>query len=203
LIVALLVCSVSNADTIMLANGFANNPALRIAVVDAIDEKYNAEATPEATSDAPSATALPATPTADATTFQRIQTMSPEVTEQPVNGSNSNEDSLQEPSMEQLEALKKAFAQFELIGWTLEENHERSFPDTATKWISKIIGILITTFAVSLGSPFWFDVLNRVVNLRTTGAKPPKSSDTTEEEKQEHKLTISLDPSRQDRENRV
>jgi hypothetical protein len=41
------------------------------------------------------------------------------------------------------------------------------------------IGFLITAFAISLGAPFWFDLLNRFVNLRVSGAKPDdKSSET-------------------------
>jgi hypothetical protein len=39
-------------------------------------------------------------------------------------------------------------------------------------------GLLITVFAISLGAPFWFDILNKVVNLRGAGRAPeekPKS----------------------------
>jgi hypothetical protein len=35
-----------------------------------------------------------------------------------------------------------------------------------------LLGWLATGFAVSLGSPFWFDLLNQFVNLRMTGPKP-------------------------------
>lgn len=41
-------------------------------------------------------------------------------------------------------------------------------------WASKIIGLLITTLAVSLGAPFWFDLLNKFVNLRQSGTVPAK-----------------------------
>lgn len=34
-----------------------------------------------------------------------------------------------------------------------------------------LLGIAITAFFVSLGAPFWFDVLSRVVNIRATGRK--------------------------------
>jgi hypothetical protein len=43
---------------------------------------------------------------------------------------------------------------------------------------SDLIGLLLTTFAVSLGAPFWFDLLNRFVNIRSAGKAPeekPKS----------------------------
>jgi hypothetical protein len=45
-------------------------------------------------------------------------------------------------------------------------------------WPLKIAGLLITGFAVSLGAPFWFDMLNKVISIRATGPSPeekPKS----------------------------
>lgn len=35
-----------------------------------------------------------------------------------------------------------------------------------------IIGITITTFAISFGAPFWFDLLLKLVNMRKAGKKP-------------------------------
>ena len=37
---------------------------------------------------------------------------------------------------------------------------------------SKITGLLATILAIMMGAPFWFDILNKVSNLRGTGAKP-------------------------------
>jgi hypothetical protein len=34
------------------------------------------------------------------------------------------------------------------------------------------IGWLVTIFAISLGAPFWFDLLNRIMNLRSAGKVP-------------------------------
>lgn len=34
------------------------------------------------------------------------------------------------------------------------------------------LGLLLTAFAITLGAPFWFDLLNRVVSLRSSGNKP-------------------------------
>lgn len=39
-------------------------------------------------------------------------------------------------------------------------------------WWMKIGGLLITACALSLGAPFWFDLLGKLVNLRATGKKP-------------------------------
>ncbi|NBQ69833.1 MAG: hypothetical protein EBU46_13830, partial [Nitrosomonadaceae bacterium] len=46
----------------------------------------------------------------------------------------------------------------------------------AMDWLVKIMGILITTFAGSLGAPFWFQLLNKIVDLRAAGKQPGKSS---------------------------
>lgn len=47
--------------------------------------------------------------------------------------------------------------------------------------LSKITGIAATILAIMMGAPFWFDTLNRISNVRSAGAKPPVSS--SEEEK--------------------
>jgi hypothetical protein len=39
-----------------------------------------------------------------------------------------------------------------------------------------LLGFLITAFAISLGAPFWFDLLNKFINLRVSGAKPDDKS---------------------------
>ncbi|MCW2525938.1 MAG: hypothetical protein JWM76_798 [Pseudonocardiales bacterium] len=38
--------------------------------------------------------------------------------------------------------------------------------------ILKIVGWLVTAFAVSFGAPFWFEALSKLGNLRNTGTKP-------------------------------
>jgi hypothetical protein len=43
---------------------------------------------------------------------------------------------------------------------------------TGADWLLKALGLLITALAVTLGAPFWFDLLNKLVNLRGAGPKP-------------------------------
>ena len=40
--------------------------------------------------------------------------------------------------------------------------------------IKKIAGLLLTAFAVSLGAPFWFDLLNKIVVLRSPSTRAAK-----------------------------
>lgn len=49
---------------------------------------------------------------------------------------------------------------------------EGGIGDMLLLFLMKIVGLVITGFAVSMGSPFWFDILNKLVNLKGTGGKP-------------------------------
>ncbi len=51
------------------------------------------------------------------------------------------------------------------LGW-------RHFPRDPVEWSSAFVGILLTSLAVSLGAPFWFDMLNKVMNIRSSGKSP-------------------------------
>jgi hypothetical protein len=62
------------------------------------------------------------------------------------------------------------------VGWTLAEWNEFENGDWPTK-MKKIVGILFSAVAVSLGATFWFDLLNKLVNLRAAAAKPPRSDE--------------------------
>ena len=51
----------------------------------------------------------------------------------------------------------------------------RRRPEGFEAWFSKVAGILFTGFAIALGAPFWFDVLNRFMVIRST-VKPEEKS---------------------------
>jgi len=38
--------------------------------------------------------------------------------------------------------------------------------------LTKILGFLITALAAMQGAPFWFEILKKLVNVRSTGIKP-------------------------------
>jgi hypothetical protein len=67
------------------------------------------------------------------------------------------------------------------IGWVwskFSKDDPRGWPEN-WEWIWKVIGILLSTIAVAMGAPFWFDLLNKIVNLRLTGDPPPDSRQGT------------------------
>src|SRR5437870_4444360 len=43
--------------------------------------------------------------------------------------------------------------------------------------IQKLVGLLLTGLALSLGAPFWFDLLSKLINLRGAGAKPKREDE--------------------------
>ncbi|MFB2839216.1 hypothetical protein [Floridanema evergladense] len=50
------------------------------------------------------------------------------------------------------------------------------------KWLVGIlflVGWFVTSVAISMGSSFWFDMLNKVINVRNTGSKPPSLANQT------------------------
>lgn len=71
------------------------------------------------------------------------------------------------------------------LGWPSVRNHTDSWwgvafvrsllaPSAAGFW--KLAGLIATALAVSLGAPFWFDLLQRFLNIRAAGPVPAKSS---------------------------
>ena len=82
------------------------------------------------------------------------------------------------------------------IGWSFESADQdstttddpRDFPSTAGGWAAKVIGLVLTGFAISQGSQIWFDLMNRLINLRSSGLKPDaeeQSSKAKAKEKEE------------------
>lgn len=43
---------------------------------------------------------------------------------------------------------------------------------TTYEVITKILGFILTALAISMGAPFWFDLLKKLVNIRSSGARP-------------------------------
>ncbi|MDP6455260.1 MAG: hypothetical protein QF898_18390 [SAR202 cluster bacterium] len=95
---------------------------------------------------------------------------------------NSNITQLESQSIEQTsEALNNEIQNISLpLGWSSAAASTRTLPDDLTGWFGKVAGLLVTAFAVSLGAPFWFQTLNRIVGLRQglrqSGPAPKTSS---------------------------
>ena len=65
------------------------------------------------------------------------------------------------------------------LGWktSTDPNHNESNPTDAYNWLKKILGLLLSSAAISLGAPFWFNVLKTLASLRSVG---PSNSERAE-----------------------
>ncbi len=64
------------------------------------------------------------------------------------------------------------------VGWSRANKtalNPRGIPASVPGWLLKILGLLLTAAAISLGAPFWFDMLNQFVVVRST-VKPTEKS---------------------------
>ena len=133
LCMALMVCLVTNADTVVLAGTLSTDSVLRESVVAYAQE-----------------TAKKPLPQGE------------------------------DLSLTKAVELKKELQQLQLpLGWSGPPPWE--IVDWPQAFFKKTTGILLTTFAVSLGAPFWFDMLNKLVNIRAAG-KPEKPEKRKKEE---------------------
>jgi hypothetical protein len=73
-----------------------------------------------------------------------------------------------------------AIQQLEEVGLPLRWSAETT-PNDVPGWLLKLVGLLITGFALTFGAPFWFDLLKKFVGVRASGSPPPERA---EQEKQ-------------------
>jgi hypothetical protein len=83
-----------------------------------------------------------------------------------------------------LEDLQTQFAKVGLpVGWTsadfarLKGIANLDDSDAMISGVNKLLGLLMTTLALSMGGPFWFDMLNKLVTVGTAGQRPVKTKD--------------------------
>ncbi len=89
-------------------------------------------------------------------------------------GSRTDTDTIT-PAFKQLQEAQRALRAFP-IGWQAAGTDWYRHLEA---WLVKIGGLIITGLAVSLGAPFWFDLLSKFVQVRATGDKPARSQSDT------------------------
>jgi hypothetical protein len=67
------------------------------------------------------------------------------------------------------------------LGWSRDPKNDRRFPwitnscdgfEIFGSLLKKLLGLLLSVAAISLGAPFWFDTLSKFINLRGAGTPP-------------------------------
>jgi hypothetical protein len=162
IVLAVLVTGLLNADTITIGKQLGADPVLRTKVADAatLFLQQNQE---QLAASAPVTTTVPVVAsTTNTETTNAISTTV--VVTTPLSASTA-----MTPSMEISQTLATLTNLGLPLGWT-------ELPATTEGWLYKLAGLFITIVAVSLGAPFWFELLNKLVNMRMSGAKPSSLS---------------------------
>jgi hypothetical protein len=134
LIITILLVTVANADTLMLAKRLGRDNILRASVVTAAEDTVQ----------------------------------------------NDASNSLAPQNAENLISL--AENQQLPLGWiasTVDPFPTDQVPDSFSGWLMKLLGLLISICAVSMGAPFWFDTLSKFINIRSAGKPAADSRNNT------------------------
>jgi len=143
-----------NADTISIFKGLLNNPTLQNSLVAASGEYV--KAAKEASTDP------------EESPEARLQKNVEEINDLrlPIGWDWNTPDSL--------------------LSKTSLQNKKLAVPSgkDPVSWIIKFFGWFITALAISLGAPFWFDTLNKIMVIRSTVKPHEKSQEESSEDRQ-------------------
>ncbi len=154
---AFIIAAALNVDTIAITQTLYRNPTIRASLADAagafVADPANIAAVERAR--LRSAEEQPGDPTADASGEGENQ------------ATEAAPDSVVTAALLEMRRLSANLREATLpFGWSRDV-----LPDRVGAWIVKILGLLITGVATALGAPFWFDVLNKIVNVRGAGRR--------------------------------
>ena len=174
LVLGFVVAAAVNADTISLAKALARDGALRQSIAGAAERHLES--------------ALPAMPAGASTGNVDSGNPPPAAARDATNDPGQKTTSTRHASTPQEHTgaasaqVQEAYARVnELglpIGWVFHPDDPadpRAFPDEVLPFVLKLFGLLLTGFAISQGAPFWFDLLNRFMVVRST-VKPAEKS---------------------------
>ena len=171
LVLGLLVAILVNADTVLIVRKLASDRPLRESMVAAADAyaRQNAIQSPSTTS-TPSTTSACCGPNSTSTPTANTAPAAPCVSDE----CKGHEDTPQC----KLKITQCQIAALGLpIGWGSETDPRLQWNPKQVPQIIKthILGWLLTALAISLGAPFWFDMLNKFIVIRST-VKPKEKS---------------------------
>lgn len=150
-LLALFFVTALNLDAIRITRSLANDPVLRASLIAQATETVKEEhASARLTSPAAQPAAQPA------------------ATGDPLQPPAETVPSATAGALRQLQTDIGTINQLGIpIGW--EDNPPQP---SFWWWLNKVLGLVLTGLAASLGAPFWFDVLKKVTSLRTADRAP-------------------------------
>ncbi len=160
--VAIGCCAAVNADALMIGKALWTNP----------------QATAKLAADAQSVAKL--SPPTDLSTPKSGDAAKPSTAGTP----SPSQGILMESKPLPPELLRSKTDVLGLIGWTgklpwqpgYNQTTEHRYPGSLSDFLLKLVGLLATAIAASLGAPFWFGVLGKIASIRSSGQTPPPST---------------------------
>lgn len=170
----------ANVDTISLVNTLSSNPEARAKLIELAQRELGAAKDAEAKIEQPNKEGIK-----PPETQPKVEASISKANAQGATGADSNPPDpvmeAKERSQKAAEVLAKANADLSSagiqLGWhgNYPKNPCEFFSEITEhpeNFLSKLIGLLISILAISLGAPFWFDTLNRVMQIRAAGISP-------------------------------
>ncbi|MEO0457797.1 MAG: hypothetical protein AAF152_14630 [Cyanobacteria bacterium P01_A01_bin.114] len=160
LLIGFAIAITLNADTVYIVTRLGVDQAVRSSVIQSVNQ-LDAQTLAEMTGQLP---------------FDQEDTVAPDGTAAAAADSPLSQElrSLGDAVSQTLEEYQLPIGRTEKI-FAAQESAEETWPlPMPRRWL----GWLVTGVAIAMGSQFWFDALRRVVSVKTTGAKPSKSSDS-------------------------
>ncbi|MGQ1786242.1 MULTISPECIES: hypothetical protein [unclassified Saccharicrinis] len=91
-------------------------------------------------------------------------------------------DSIPDKGLEKVDALTTQIEELLNETKTVDSIIDIKFPSLdmdSPSWFTYILGCLLTAIALSVGAPFWFDLLNKLIKLRGSGTQEKTETDTS------------------------
>jgi hypothetical protein len=171
-VMAFALALVLNADTVMIFRVLYHEPSVRATVLSEAQEFAKSEAVMERNAAAPAVTTTPPASADGGMAPAPSQTPLPIELEQA-----RNRDRYQE-ILSKYQQLGVPLGWDNIPGQIIRKPAAiQSMTDWhgMAPWLLKLIGLFLTAAAITLGAPFWFDILNRFISFRTA-VKPPEAT---------------------------
>ena len=153
-VVALVIACLLNADSIAIAKYLYSNPEIRTKIAM---QAYDATKDSALKEQVRQMQVKPGSSSSDSMSIEEIKnTITKKITD--------------------INKVKQGLSDVMPLTWKHGELNSADGKFSGLLLFSKITGLLATILAIMMGAPFWFDLLNKISNLRSTGARPPTTS---------------------------
>jgi hypothetical protein len=195
LFIALVLCTLNNVDTVSLVGHLSTDPELRAAASTQARSFIESSSSRATSTDLPAKGSDTANPLVTGSDSAARYKAALEATRLPLwwsrdewNALLYSEESRKAPGTPQVHGTSGSAGKTAPKGATGSDDRPEGngtstissrFSPNLALILSKLTGLTLSILAVSMGAPFWFDLLNKLVNVRLVGKRPEPTVDDT------------------------